>query len=225
MTADLDDPAPATLGGAGSSPRRRTGAFVVPLGVALLLTLAVRAFLVESVYVPSAAMGPQVPAASRVLVVKPGVQPVAGEVVVADISRVFGLAQRSTPYADGAIGSAMSSLASVVGVSGESQAIVSRVVAVGGDVVSVTAGTVSVNGRPVREGLIGADVAEFTVPSGHVWLLGDDHARAIDSLTVAATAAGSGSVPVDSVVGRVAVTFWPLSQVGLVDSTLPGGGR
>lgn len=225
MTTDLDDPAPATLGGAGSSPRRRTGAFVVPLGVALLLTLAVRAFVVESVYVPSAAMDPQVPPASRVLVVKPGFQPVVGDVVVADITTVFGLAQRATPYADGVIGRAMSSLASVVGVPDDTQAIVSRVIGVGGDVVSVTAGTVSVNGIPVREGLVDADVAEFTVPSGHVWLLGDDHARAIDSLTVAATVADSGSVPVDTVIGRVALTFWPLSRVGLVDSTVPGGGR
>ena len=65
MTADLDDPAPATLGGAGSSPRRRTGAFVVPRGVARLLTLSGRAFLVAAGSVPSAALGPPLPGPGR----------------------------------------------------------------------------------------------------------------------------------------------------------------
>ena len=82
--------------------------------------------------------------------------------------------------------------------------------------VSVSAGTVTVNGIPVRKGVADADLAEFAVPNGQVWLLGDDHARAIDSLTVAATAPNAGAVPVDAVVGRAGLTFWPLSRFGVI---------
>lgn len=219
-----DDPAPAVPQEAGS--RRHIGRparCLVVLTLALLLALVVRVFLVQAFFVPSPGMAPSVRAGDRVLVVKAGGPPARGDVVVADVSRAFAGPSRATPQDAGLVGRVLGPIASALGVRNGSRAVISRVVAVAGDEVAVTAGDVRVNGKSLDQQVPEADLAAFTVPAGHVWLLGDNHRLAIDSLTNAATAE-HGAVPVSDVVGRAWLRYWPLDRLGLIGESSQGEG-
>ena len=95
--------------------------------------------------------------------------------------------------------------------SGTTGRAVKRVVAVGGDRVTISASTVRINGRaiqaPALEGGPAAPLGRtYTVPSGHVFLLGDNSAGSYDSRSF-------GPVPVTELVGRVRLVVpssWPV---------------
>lgn len=63
--------------------------------------------------------------------------------------------------------------------------LVKRIVALGGDQVELRKGVVYLNGTPLDEPYAakfsGADVAQITVPPGHVYLLGDNRGASFDS--------------------------------------------
>ena len=103
--------------------------------------------------------------------------------------------------------------------------MLARVVALGGQRVEVAGGHVTVDGHTVASGLGEQDVAAFTVPVGEVWVLGDNHHQAIDSLTVAAQRTDHGALPESSVVGRAWLTFWPLRHIGLLGAEPAGVGQ
>lgn len=199
--------------GTGGPPRPvRPRRVLAVLTLGLLLALLVRVFLVESFFVPSPAMEPAYLAGDRVLVRKQVGVLHRGEVVVADVTRAFEGPSRATPRDEGLIGRVLTPLADALGVGTDAELVISRVVAVGGDEVSVVGGTVIVDGEPVRSGVTDADVPAFVVPGGHVWLLGDNHRLATDSLTSAASTPGHGSVADSDVVGTVWLRFWPLGR-------------
>lgn len=221
MAAHLDPDPVASATAPDGSPRPgfpRPGRVLLVLGTGLLVALLVRVFLAEAFFVPSPAMAPTVSAGDRVLVVKPVGPPARGDVVVADVTTAFAGPSRATPVADGLIGRAMGAAASVFGVRDGSVSVISRVVAVGGDSVAVADGTLTVNGRVVAEGVSDPDLPAFTVPRGSVWLLGDNHRVAIDSLSNAASTPGHGVVPTAQVVGRAWLRFWPLGRLGVIAS-------
>ncbi|WP_435058680.1 signal peptidase I [Streptomyces sp. bgisy060] len=118
-----------------------------------------------------------------------------------------------------------------------SSPMVKRVAAVGGDTVACCDpdGRLTVNGEPVdepylRPGPGGRTVASgqafsVTVPSGNLFLLGDDRHTSLDSRTHIEEA-GQGSVPRSTVIGRVDAVVWPAK--GLLEpprgfAGLPGG--
>ena len=107
MTARPDaDPAPATaVAGAGSW---RPG--VVPLlVVAVVLTAVVQGVLLQSYFVPTSALAPDIEAGDRVLVWKAPPAAGGGDVVVVDTT---GSAEvdRSTPVDDGPVGTTLTAL-------------------------------------------------------------------------------------------------------------------
>jgi signal peptidase I len=86
--------------------------------------------------------------------------------------------------------------------------LVKRAVAVGGDEIALEDGVLVVNGRPVCEpsidpALIDAEYfGPLLVPSGDLFLLGDNRQTSIDSRVF-------GTVRADEVRGRVLARMWP----------------
>lgn len=86
--------------------------------------------------------------------------------------------------------------------------VLKRVAALGGDRVAIDDGVLVVNGTAVVEPYFdqtrvdGEYLGPATVPPGTVWVLGDNRGESIDSRAF-------GAVPVESVVGRVVLRFWP----------------
>jgi signal peptidase I len=86
--------------------------------------------------------------------------------------------------------------------------LVKRAVAVGGDEIAVEDGVLVVNGSPVCEpsidpALIDAEYfGPLTVPTGELFLLGDNRQTSIDSRAF-------GTVRADEVRGRVMARMWP----------------
>ena len=104
------DPAPATpVAGAGS---RRPGVVVV-LVAAVLLTALVQGLVLQSYFVPTAALAPAVQPGDRVLVwkLRPSTDP--GDLVVVDTTATAPV-DRSTPVSDGLIGRVLAAVAELL---------------------------------------------------------------------------------------------------------------
>jgi signal peptidase I len=89
------------------------------------------------------------------------------------------------------------------------------VVAVGGDTIAVRNGHVIRNGRMAKEpftrscdGGSGCDFPQaIRVPQGYVFLMGDNRGSSDDSRYW-------GPLPVDRVIGKAIITYWPPSRLG-----------
>ena len=98
--------------------------------------------------------------------------------------------------------------------------LIKRCIAVGGQTVVVDdGGSVRVDGvalsEPYTDGLpsypLAGDVSyPYTVPEGHIWVMGDNRTNSQDSRFF-------GAVPVDTVTGRGALVYWPLNNFGLLE--------
>lgn len=109
--------------------------------------------------------------------------------------------------------------------------LVKRVIALPGEKVAIRAGRVYVDGVPLDEGYTAGPPtyeyppssgdAEFTVPPGAVFVLGDNRNNSRDSHVF-------GPVPLDNVIGKAVVTYWPLADLGLIPHeryAVAGNGR
>jgi signal peptidase I len=220
-SAPADDPA-------GPDARRRGPSWLTMLGVALLLMVLVRGFLVQSFYVPSGSMEPAIEPGDRILVNKlvSGEDLRRGDVVVFDGTDTFAVSERDPHEDDGPIGRALAGAASLVGVDLGEQDFVKRVVGLPGDhvVCCDEQGRISVNGAALDEGYLfpgdePSDVTfDVTVPAGRLWVLGDHRSDSADSRAHLGDP-GGGTVRVDDVVGRASATYWPLSRLGGIDGS------
>ncbi|HNS62934.1 MAG TPA: signal peptidase I [Anaerolineaceae bacterium] len=89
---------------------------------------------------------------------------------------------------------------------------IKRVMGIPGDEITVEDGVVSVNGYPLTEDYISAPPnyqGTWTVPEGSIFVLGDNRNQSSDSHTW-------GMVPVENVVGRALVIYWPLSEAKIL---------
>ena len=208
---------------ANADDRRQGPSWLVLAGIAVLVMLVVRGFLVQSFYVPSGSMEPTIEPGDRILVNKlvSGDDLSRGDVVVFDGTTTFAAADRSPHQADGLIGRTLASAASVVGVDLGEQDFVKRVIGLPGDhVVCCDAdGRLTVNGKPVQEGYLHpgdkpSDLTfDVTVPAGRLWVMGDHRSDSADSRAHLGDP-GGGMVRTRDVVGRAVVTFWPLGRLG-----------
>jgi signal peptidase I len=194
--------------------RRSLFELVFIVAVALLLALAVQAYAVKPYRIPSGPMEPTLDVGERVLVNRfshrLGAQPQVGDIVVfhppagADGSP----ARCGTAVARNAVCSAPTRHRSEL-------TYIKRVVAVGGDTVAVDDGRVVRNGRRESEPYIaacgGGEVCDLPrpvrVPSGHVFLMGDNRGMSTDSRLW-------GPVPVGWVIGEAFAAYWPPGDVG-----------
>ncbi len=199
-------------------PARR---LLLEIGVAVLLVVLVRAFVMQSFHVPSASMEPTIMPGDRVVVTKIGAGEIErGDVIVFDGTDTFAAADR-TPFAsDGLIGRSLSAIASTLSVDLGEQDFLKRVAGVGGDRVTCTPERgLLVNGDRVDEpwlepGTKACDTPfDVEVPAGRLFVLGDNRDDSADSRSHLGDP-GGGMVPVDDVVGHVAWRYWPLDRVG-----------
>ncbi len=159
---------------------------VVLVGLAALLALGVRTFVVQPFMIPSSSMEPTLLIGDRVLVSKFAYRlaaPKAGDVVVfvptTDTSRDF----------------------------------IKRIVAVGGQSVDIRDGKVYVDGKALVEPYVNKlfpdhydSDAPIDVPKGMVFLMGDNRTNSEDSRYI-------GPQPVSGILGRAFVIYWPLGRI------------
>lgn len=205
--------------GVDSRPARR---LLLEVGVAVLLVMLLRIFVIESFHVPSGSMEPTIAVGDRIVVTKVGAQRVErGDVIVFDGTGTFAAADR-TPFAsDGLIGRTLSAIASGLSIDLGEQDFLKRVAGVGGDHLTCTPeGGLSVNGAPVDEPWLPSGTTacqapfDVRVPPGRLFVLGDNRADSADSRSHLGDP-GGGMVPLEDVVGHVAWRYWPLDRVGV----------
>lgn len=99
--------------------------------------------------------------------------------------------------------------------------LVRRVIGLPGDRVRVdrNTGAVTVNGEPLRESYVSClgvgnmDIEDETlVPEGEVFVLGDERLSALDSRQ-----RSIGTLPVETLLGKVWLRLWPLEYAGMVE--------
>jgi signal peptidase I len=93
--------------------------------------------------------------------------------------------------------------------------LIKRVIGLPGETVEVRDGAVYINGEPLEEPLPAQTTtpgrsAKVTVPPLHVFVMGDNRSHSNDSRSF-------GPVPIENIVGRAWIAYWPLDAVGLVN--------
>jgi signal peptidase I len=195
------------------------------IGIALLLALLIKTFLVQAFSIPSDSMQNTLQRGDRVLVDKLtpwfGSEPERGEVVVFHDPGGW-LEGEPTPDPN-----AVQKFLSFIGLmpSAEEKDLIKRTIAIGGDTVECKkGGPVKVNGKTLDEPYIfpgdtpcnDHPFGPLKVPDGKIWVMGDHRHNSQDSRWHQEDKNG-GFVPVDKVVGRAVVVAWPINRW----STLP----
>lgn len=202
-------------------PRRWVGLFAVAV-LALTALVVIRAVLAQVFLVPSASMEPTLEKGDYLLVLRPwwtgGVD--RGDLVVFDGRGSLLPGEPMTGLFAGQL----------LPTSGPDQDVffVKRVVGLPGEAVACcdAAGRITVDGRALEEPyLSGTGVASqqpfaLVVPPDRLWVMGDNREESLDSRGHLGDP-GSGTVPVDAVIGEVRAILWPLARVGPVDRSGP----
>ncbi|MDN3269034.1 signal peptidase I [Streptomyces sp. MA15] len=213
--------------------RRRSAVKEIPLliGVAVLIALVLKTFLVQAFVIPSGSMEQTIRIGDRVLVDKLtpwfGSRPERGDVVVFKDPGGWLQDERTAPKAEDPAGiKQIKEGLTFIGLlpSDNEKDLIKRVVGVGGDRVQCcdTQGRVTVNGVPLDEDYLYPGNApsltpfDVTVPEGRLWVMGDHRANSADSRSHQDTDYG-GTVSEDEVVGRAVVIAWPLDHWSTLD--------
>jgi signal peptidase I len=174
------------------------------LGVAILVAVLVRAFVLQTFFIPSPSMENTLKIDDRVLVNKLVYDfrsPHRGEVIVFKAPTVWS----GNP---------------------EGEDFIKRVIGVGGDHVvccdrSGPQDRLVINGKPIDEPFIfpGNKPADqdfdITVPKGRLWVMGDHREASGDSLEhwqQSGEDINEATIPEDQVIGRAFTIFWPVNR-------------
>jgi signal peptidase I len=191
------------------------------IGIALVLALLIKTFLVQAFSIPSDSMQNTLQQGDRVLVDKLtpwfGSEPSRGEVVVFHDPDNW-LAGEPTPNPN-----AVQTFLSKIGLmpSANEKDLIKRVIGVAGDTIECKGtGPLTVNGKALNEdsyvyaGNTPCSVDDqggqfkVTVPKGKIWVMGDHRQNSLDS-RYHQQDDHKGFVPVGNVVGRAIVIAWP----------------
>lgn len=189
------------------------------IGIALLLALLIKTFLVQAFSIPSDSMMNTLQRGDRVLVDKLtpwfGSEPERGEVVVFHDPGGW-LDDTTTPDPN-----PVQKFLGFIGLYAEGKDLIKRVIAVGGDTVSCKeGGKVILNGKPLDETAYiypgsspcgDKPFGPITIPEGSIWVMGDNRQNSLDS-RYHQNLPGGGAVPNDEVVGRAVVVAWPVTR-------------
>jgi signal peptidase I len=194
---------PAKKAPAKRKTRRAIIEWAILIGSALVIALVIKTFLFQAFYIPSESMKPTLNVGDRVLVNKLSYR-------VHDVNRGDIVVFETPPKAKDA--------------NGTIKDLVKRVVGLPGETVETHSGIVFVNGHQLEEpylrngvktcalnsdpGTCG-DVPASTVPSGDVFVMGDNRSASKDSRAF-------GAITESSIVGRVFVRIWPVNDLGFL---------
>ncbi|MFD8234188.1 signal peptidase I [Streptomyces sp. NPDC059696] len=194
------------------------------IGIALVLALLIKTFLVQAFSIPSDSMQNTLQQGDRVLVDKLtpwfGSEPERGEVIVFHDPDNWLAGEPTTDP------NALQTFLSWIGLmpSAEEKDLIKRVIGVGGDTIECkNTGPLTVNGKALNEqdhvyaGNTPCSVDDqggqfkVKVPEGYVWVMGDHRQNSRDSRYQQADK-HHGMVPVKDVVGRAVVVAWPVNR-------------
>lgn len=201
--------------------------FAIILVSALVLSWAVKSFLLQPFFIPSQSMEDTLIENDRVLVSKLTPGPFElnrGDVVVFKDPGGW-LGESAKPELN-AVQQVVNPILTFVGLLPQDSGdhLIKRVIGVGGDhvVCCSTKGLVSVNGEPILETSYikpgsQASQVEFdkVVPEGFLWVMGDNRQNSHDSRFTGGNP-GGGFVPESNVVGVAFVKVWPLDRFALM---------
>jgi signal peptidase I len=183
--------------------RRTIIEWAILIGSALVIALLIKTFLFQAFYIPSESMRPTLNVGDRVLVNKMSYR-------VHDVNRGDIVVFETPPNAKDA--------------NGKIKDLVKRVVALPGETLETRDGVVFINGRQLEEPYLRngvktcapnpnpgtcANLGPFTVPSDDVFVMGDNRMASKDSRSF-------GPIDDDSIVGRVFVRIWPVTDLGFL---------
>ncbi|MEU5239423.1 signal peptidase I [Streptomyces lydicus] len=207
-----------------NKPRSFCKELPILIGIALVLALLIKTFLVQAFSIPSDSMQKTLQRGDRVLVDKLtpwfGSKPERGEVVVFhDPDNWLDGEPRAEPNAAQQVLSWIGLMPSV-----EEKDLIKRVIGVGGDTVECKGAVpLKVNGKALNEPYVypgdtpcSKDMGgqfKVEVPQGYMWVMGDHRQNSHDS-RYNQDDKYHGMVPVREVVGRAIVNAWPISRWG-----------
>ena len=196
------------------------------LGIALVLALGIKTFVVQAFYIPSPSMETTIMPGDRVLVNKfsPwfGATPQRGQIVVFQDPGGWLTGTEVTGASSNPIVRGIKDTFTFVGLLPGQQDLIKRVIGLPGDVVKCcdAQGRITVNGVALNESdyiYPGAAPSEqsfdVTVPAGHIWVMGDNRGDSADS-RYHMNNGSDGTVPISDVVGHAFVLIWPPNRVG-----------
>jgi len=163
--------------------------WVLVVGLALLVALLIRGFVLAHFVVDGTSMARTLASGDRVFVNKMSYRigdPQRGDVVV--LHQISGTSERD---------------------------LIKRVIALGGEEIEIRSCEVRINGRVLFEpyldpatsspGSCGGDTPRTIVPANHVFVLGDNRGGSQDSRAI-------GPIQQADLVGRAFIVFWPRSN-------------
>jgi signal peptidase I len=176
--------------------------------VAFVLALLIKTFLVQAFYIPSQSMEPTLQVGDRVLVNKfiyAFREPRRGEIIVFENPRL------DEPDRN-PVAAFWHWIIEGLGVSADPEKdFIKRVIALPGQTIEVNRGRVFVDGKRIEEPYLNeerdrSEFGPFTVPQGHLFVMGDNRANSQDSRSAL------GPIPRGKVVGKAFILIWPPSN-------------
>ena len=220
--AEPDEDAPAAKKAKKAKKQKSFGRELLTIVVAAaILTLLVKAFIIQVYRIPSASMENTLEVGDRVLVNKVvyhfrGIA--RGDIVVFSGQDSWG--PDAPPPSSNPVVRVFDDALSGLGLHSDQTFYIKRVIGLPGDhVACCTDGKVTVNGVPLTEGqyLFAGDAPSAfkfsdVVPPGHLWVMGDHRGDSDDSRYHSGDP-GNGTIPENQVVGRAFLIVWPPSQL------------
>jgi signal peptidase I len=208
---EADGPAPVEEPPA--KPRSLLRELPLLLGVAFVIAFLVKTFVAQAFFIPSESMVHTLEVGDRVLVSRVSYQlhePRRGDIVVF-----------SSPFETEGSGDNRSLPSRVVHTVLESVGLrqpstedfIKRVIGLPGETVEGKNGKIFINGRQLVEPYLADEpVGDFppkTIPSGQLWVMGDNRNRSSDSRVF-------GPIKESKIVGRAILRIWPPNRLGFL---------
>jgi signal peptidase I len=203
---------------AKKSPASTLFELAVIVVTALVLALAIQAFLVKPYRIPSGSMLPTVRVNQRVLVDRIGMDfssPHVGDIIVFHPPKNFDAGCANPNQGQNSGGEDAPAACSVPWKQPSTQTFIKRVVGLPGDHLSIVNGHVYRNGKRESDSYIvpcdGDSSCTFpqtiTVPQGDYYMMGDNRPDSEDSRFW-------GPVPRAWIIGKAFMTYWPPDRIG-----------